>query len=90
MKRFDDLFTPPASPEREIPPHEQVLNQVRSLDNERCGAQAHLFMNQLNDAEAGNVVPEPGDVGAIGGEPEPRLPPPPVGIPNKILPMLIL
>ena len=43
------------------------------MDNERCGAQAHLFMNQLNDAEAGNIVPEQGDVGVIGGEP---LPPP--------------
>ena len=34
-------------------------------------------MNQLNDAEAGNVgniVPDQGDVGAIGGEP---LSPPP-------------
>ena len=58
MKQFGDLFTPPASSDREVTPHENVLNQVRSLDNERHGAQAHLFMNQLHDAEAGNIVPE--------------------------------
>ena len=33
-------------------------------------------MNQLHDAEAGNIVPEQGEIGAIGGEPLP--PPPPV------------
>ena len=58
MKQFGDLFMPPASPDREVTPHEQVLNQVRSMDNERHSAQAHFFMNQLNDAEAGNIVPE--------------------------------
>ena len=77
MKHFDDL-TPPALPDREVEPCEHVLNQIRSLDDERHNARARLFMNQLNDAEAGNVgnmVPEQGDVGAIGGEP--LLPPPP-------------
>ena len=78
MKHFGDLFTPPASPDREVTPHEQVLSQVRSMDNERHGARAHLFMNQLNDAEAGNIVPEQGDVSAIGGE---SLPSPPPGVP---------
>ena len=53
-----------------------MLNQVRSLDDERCGAWAHLFMNQLHDAEAGNIVPEQRDISAIGGDPLP--PPPPV------------
>ena len=51
------------------------------MDNEGYDAQAHLFMNQLNDAEAGNVgniVLGQGDVGAIGGEPLP--PPPPGGV----------
>ena len=41
-------------------------------------------MNQLNDTEAGNVgniVPEQGDVGAIGGEPLSPPPPPPAGVP---------
>ena len=52
-----------------------MLNQVRSLDNERRGAQARLFMNQLNDAEVANIVPEQGDIGAIGSEPVPPLPP---------------
>ena len=79
MKHFDDLFTLPASPDREVTPCEQVLYQVRSIDNERCGAWVCLFMNQLNDAEAGNIVAEQGDVSAIGGEPLP--PPPPAGIP---------
>ena len=73
-------FTPPASPDREIDPQENVLNQVRSMDNERHGAQAHLFMNQLNDAEAGNIVPEQRDVSAIGGELLP-LPPPAAHVP---------
>ena len=59
-----------------------MLNQIRSLDGERRNARAQLFMNQLNDAEAGNVgnmVPEQGDVSAIGGEP--LSPPPPAGVP---------
>ena len=38
-------------------------------------------MNQLHDAEAGNIVPEQGDVSAIGGEPIPS--PPPVGAPAR-------
>ena len=59
-----------------------MLNQIRSLDGERHNARAWLFMNQLNDTEAGNignVVPEQGNIGAIGGEPLP--PPPPAGVP---------
>ena len=58
-------------------PHEHVLNQIRSLDGERHDARAQLFMNQLNDAEAGNignVIPEQG---AIGGQ----IDPPQVGAP---------
>ena len=38
MKHFDDLFTPPPSPDREVEPHEHVLNQIRSLDDERHNA----------------------------------------------------
>ena len=56
MKQFDDLFTPPASPDREVEPHEHVLNQIRSLDGERHDARAQLFMSQFNDAEAGNMA----------------------------------
>ena len=37
-------------------------------------------MNQLNDAEAGNIIPDQGEIGAIGGEPV--LPPPPVVTPR--------
>ena len=79
MKQFDDLFTPPASPDREIEPCEHVLNQIRSLDDERCDVRAQLFMNQLNDTEAGNigyVIPEQG---VIGGQIDP--PPPCAGAP---------
>ena len=82
MKQFDDHFTPPTSPDREIEPCEHVLNQIRSLDGERRNARPQLFMNQLNDAEAGNVgniVLEQGDVSAIGGEP--LSPPPPASVP---------
>ena len=77
MKRFDDLFTPPASPDREIEPHEHVLNQIRSLDGERHDAQ--LFMNQLNDAEAGNIGNVILEQGAIRGQIDP--PPPHAGAP---------
>ena len=48
---------PPTSPEREIDPHENVLNQVRSLDDERrCDVRAQLFMNQLHDAENQAII----------------------------------
>ena len=66
-------------PEREIEPHEHVLNQIRSLDGERHDTRAQLFMNQLNDTEAGNignVIPEQG---VIGGQIDP--PPPQAGAP---------
>ena len=82
MKWFDDLFTPPASPDREIEPHEHVLNQIRSLDGERHDARAQLFMNQLNDAgvgNIGNVIPEQGVIGCQIDPPPPQanaLPPP--------------
>ena len=65
----------------EVTPCENVLNQVRSLDDERHGAWAGLFMNQLHDVAAGNIVPEQWDISAIGGEPLP--PPPPAGIPRQ-------
>ena len=38
-------------------------------------------MNQLHDVEAGNIVPEQGEVSAIGGASLP--PPPPVGAPAR-------
>ena len=38
-------------------------------------------MNQLHDAEAGNIGPEQGAISAIGGEPAP--PPPPAGAPVR-------
>ena len=73
----------PACPDREVDPHENVLNQVRSLDNERHCAWPCLFVNQFHDAEAGNILPEKG---AIGGEPAP---PPPLLVfqQDKILQM---
>ena len=37
----------------------------------------------MHDAEAGNIVPEQGEIGAIGGEPLP--PPPPAGAPRQDL-----
>ena len=73
MKWFDDLFTPPASPEREIEPCEHVLNQIRSLDGERHRIKAQLFMNQLYDAKSGIAAQ---DQGAVGGDPPPPPPPP--------------
>ena len=92
MKQFDDLFTSPASPDREIEPHEHVLNQIRSLDGERCYARSQLCMNQLNITEAGNignVIPEQG---VIGGQFDPHHQKPMHHHcqPDKILPMLTL
>ena len=86
MKQFDDLFTPPASPDREIEPCKHVLNQIRSLDGERCDARAQLFMKQLNDTEAGNignVIPEQGVIGGQIDPPPPQAsaPPPPPASP---------
>ena len=79
MKHFDDSFTPPASTDREIEPHEHVLNQIRSLDGERHDVRAWLFMNQLNDAEAGNIGNVIPGQGVIGGQIDP--PPPQASAP---------
>ena len=50
-----------------------MLNQIRSLDDERHDVRAWLFMNQLHDVEAG-IVPEQG---ATGGQVSATPPPPP-------------
>ena len=68
-------------PDREIEPCEHVLNQIRSLDGERRDVRAWLFMNQLNDAEAGNignVIPEQGAIGGQIDLPPPRASTPPL------------
>ena len=56
-----------------------MLNQIRSLDGERHDVRAWLFMNQLNDAEAGNIGNVIPKQGAIGGQIDP--PPPHAGAP---------
>ena len=62
-----------------------MLNQIRSLDGERHDARAQLFMNHLNDAEAGNignVIPEQGVIGGqIDPTPQAGAPPPPPASP---------
>ena len=59
MEQFSDIFTLPDSPNPEYNPRENVLNQIRNMDAaseaERRQARTRHFINQLNDAETGNV-----------------------------------
>ena len=84
IKQFDDLFIPPPSPGSGIDPWENVLNQVRSLDDEMChDVRTRLFMGQLHDIknQAGMVQNEH-ESGATGGIASPV--PPPVEPPANV------
>ena len=81
MDQFEDIFTPPESPGCGIGFGTAVRRPTRdSIDEETMQkVRTQLFMNQLNDAETGNVD-TPEQFGATGGFPvvnEPVLPPPP-------------
>ena len=81
MEQFEDIFTPPESPGHGI--GTTIRRPTRdhdSIDEETMQkVRTQLFMNQLNDAETGNVDTLE-QFGATGGFPvvnEPVLPPPP-------------
>ena len=75
MDRFQDIFTPPSSPTPEYNPREDILNQIRSMeDGERCDIRAQQFMNQFQ------TEPQMQDQGEVGGHPQQRIPVNPVGI----------
>ena len=90
MKRFDDIFTPPATSSR-LNPRENMLGQIRSLDEVRKrDVRARLFMGQFHDVKNQNSMviteQESNATGAVGGQPpEPPIPPqiPPVHPPGN-------
>ena len=78
MDQFSEIFMPPESPNPDFNLCENVLNQIRNMDDaleaERRQACTRHFMNQLHDAETGNISAI-SDQGATGGQAGP--PPPP-------------
>ena len=78
MDWFSEIFMPLEFPNPDFNPCENVLNQIRNMDDaleaERRQACTRHFMNQLNEAEAGNISAVGGDQGAVGGQ---GPPPPP-------------
>ena len=65
MDHFQDIFTPPASPTHEYNLREDVLNQIRSMeDGERRDARAQQFMNQFQGEQ------QMQEQGAVGGNPQ--------------------
>ena len=59
MDCFQEIFTPPDSPTPEYNPREDVLNQIRCMeDGERRDARAQQFINQFPDGQ---------EQGAVGG-----------------------
>ena len=52
MDCFQEIFTPPESPTPEYNPREDVLNQIRSMeDGERRDARAQQFINQFPNGQ---------------------------------------
>ena len=75
MDQFEDIFTPPESPGQGIGTTTIRRPTRNSIDEKTMQkVRTQLFMNQLNDAETGNVD-TPGQAGATGGFNEPVLPP---------------
>ena len=84
MEQFSKIFTPPESPNSEYNPRENVLNQIREMDDahetERWEAYPRHFINQLNDVDMGHlsIANETEDAqGAVDGLPPPTPPPQP-------------
>ena len=69
---------PPESPNPDYNPCENVLNQIRNMDDaleaEKRPACTRHFMNQIHEAEAGNISAIGGDQSAVSGQ---GPPPPP-------------
>ena len=65
MERFQDIFTPPASPTHEYNLREDILNQIRGMeDRERRDGRAQQFMNQFQGEQ------QIQEQGAVGGDPQ--------------------
>ena len=65
MDHFQDIFTPPAYPTHEYNPREDILNQIRSMeDGERREVRAQQFMNQFQGEQ------QVQEHGAVGGDPQ--------------------
>ena len=78
MDRFSEIFMPPESHNPNYNPYEYVLRHIQDMDDaveaeQRLACTRH-FMNQLNDAETGNISTVE-DGGTTGGHTPP--PPPP-------------
>ena len=64
MDCFQDIFTPPASPTHEYNPREDVLNQIRGMeDGERREVRAQQLMNQFQGEQQK-------EQGTVGGDPQ--------------------
>ena len=75
MDRFQEIFTPPLSPTPEYNPREDILNQIRNMeDGDRCDIRAQQFVNQFQ------TEPQIQEQGAVGGQPPQGIPMNPVGI----------
>ena len=60
MDHFQEIFTPPASPAPDYNPRENILHQIRSMeDGERRDARARQFINQFPGEQQNQ--------GAVGG-----------------------
>ena len=59
MDSFSEIFMPPESPNPDYNPRENVLKHIQDMDDaieaEHRLAHTRHFMNQLNDAETGNI-----------------------------------
>ena len=81
MDRFQDIFTPPSSPTPEYNPREDVLNQIRSMeDGERRDIRAQQFMNQFQNPAEQQVHEQ----GAVSGQPPQGIPMNPVHPPQGV------
>ena len=67
MDHFQEIFTPPESPAPDYGPRENVLNQIRQMeqmeDGDRRDARARQFINQFQAVDE--------QEGAVGGQVSP-------------------
>ena len=67
MGYFGEIFIPPASPNPEYDPRENMLRRIQDMDEaERRSNRIKQFMNLLNESEAGNISVSR-EKGATGG-----------------------
>ena len=67
MECFGEIFMPPASPNPQYDPQENMMRQIQDMDEtERRSNHTKQFMNLLNEAKAGNISVSR-EKGATGG-----------------------